>query len=78
MLSFRDYSDMSYKAFYAYIVMDTRLSLFKFVVKKWHYLPLKKTKEEQRKERREENNAKKANCCGAAVFAKKTCDFVLH
>ena len=45
MLSFHDYFDMSYKNFYGYIAMHTRLSLFKFVVKKWCCLPYWKKKE---------------------------------
>ena len=72
MLSFHDYFNMSYKELYAYIVMDTRLSLFKFVAKKKKValapFSKTKTKEEERKERREENNAKKMNCVGQPCF----------
>ena len=70
MLSFHDYSNMSHKNFYGYIEMHTRLSLFKFVVKKSGVASLdsKKKKKKERKERREENNAKKVNCFGQSFL----------
>ena len=78
MLSFHDYSDMSYKNFYGHI---EKVELPPLVKKRrqWKKKKKKKTKKEERKKRKKGGKQRKeSELFWTVVFVKKTCDFVLH